>query len=481
MSHNGERVLKASSSTQALYQNGSLLDPTSVTMDTYTMYPSAFLVINEQGIYSKHYYAGSQRIVSRIGDQDPTYFDDGCNGCKQKSGVKVDFKQLQQAQVADLNAILAKAKKGKAKFKEYKAYRLEDLEKAIADEDSDTDRPATAAALAPLAPLYFYHPDHLGTSTALTDFNGKAYQFFLNLPFGETMAEQHGTQYYQTPYKFNGKELDEETGLYYYGARYYDPKVSIWYGVDPLADKYKNWNPYNYTMENPINLVDPTGMGAEFKKDKNGNLHVEKGDNAAKLKKEYGLKVTDKNFKFKEGNVIMLNNEKSESTLDKVSKITDYAGNVGEQSAKYGSKGNIAGRTFEALVKGKTVNDGTIDGLAKIGNASEYGGIAEGVGKCALPLAVGFSAIKIGTAIKEDGNTFGPKATVATTSSAGSIGGGLAGAEGGAAVGAAIGAWFGGVGAVPGAIIGGIIGGIGGGIGGEKGGEWVGKKINERK
>ncbi len=204
---------------------------------------------------------------------NPRYRD--CEGCKQKSGVKVDFKQLQQAQVADLNAILAKAKKGKAKFKEYKAYKLEDLEKAIADEDSDTDKPATAAAPAPLAPLYFYHPDHLGTSTALTDFNGNAYQFFLNLPFGETMAEQSGTQYYQTPYKFNGKELDEETGLYYYGARYYDPKVSIWYSVDPLAEKFPNVNPYVYCDNNPVNVIDPDGRSGEpVINKKNGTITV---------------------------------------------------------------------------------------------------------------------------------------------------------------------------------------------------------------
>ena len=39
-------------------------------------------------------------------------------------------------------------------------------------------------------------------------------------------------------YKFNGKQFDEETGLYYYGARYMNPMASIWYGVDPLAEKY---------------------------------------------------------------------------------------------------------------------------------------------------------------------------------------------------------------------------------------------------
>ena len=77
------------------------------------------------------------------------------------------------------------------------------------------------------------------------------------------MAQQLPDSYYRSPFKFNGKELDEETGLYYYGARYYDPKISIWLSVDPLAESFPNWNPYNYTMQNPINLVDPTGMSAE--------------------------------------------------------------------------------------------------------------------------------------------------------------------------------------------------------------------------
>jgi len=61
------------------------------------------------------------------------------------------------------------------------------------------------------------------------------------------------------PYKFNGKELDEETGLYYYGARYMDPKISMWLGVDPLMEKYPNLTGYCYTMDNPIKFIDPDG------------------------------------------------------------------------------------------------------------------------------------------------------------------------------------------------------------------------------
>lgn len=55
--------------------------------------------------------------------------------------------------------------------------------------------------------------------------------------------------------------MDYETGLYYYGARYYDPKVSIFLNVDPLVEK--TGTPYAYTYNNPINLIDPTGMQGE--------------------------------------------------------------------------------------------------------------------------------------------------------------------------------------------------------------------------
>jgi RHS repeat-associated protein len=74
------------------------------------------------------------------------------------------------------------------------------------------------------------------------------------------MAEQLPTStFYNTPYKFNGKELDEETGLYYYGARYYDPRISIWYSVDPLAEKHPDYSAYTYCANNPVVLVDPDG------------------------------------------------------------------------------------------------------------------------------------------------------------------------------------------------------------------------------
>lgn len=109
--------------------------------------------------------------------------------------------------------------------------------------------------------IYFYHPDHLGTATLLTDANGIPYEFFLNLPFGETMIEQHSlTEDYENRWKFTGHELDKETGMYYAGARYYDPRTSIFISVDPLAELMPSFGGYIYTFNNPIRYTDPTGM-----------------------------------------------------------------------------------------------------------------------------------------------------------------------------------------------------------------------------
>ena len=84
------------------------------------------------------------------------------------------------------------------------------------------------------------------------------------------MAQQLGSNYYNSPYKFNGKELDEETGLYYYGARYYSPRESIWLSVDPMMEKYSNMSPYNFCFDNPVKFVDPDGRDPGDYYSKNG-------------------------------------------------------------------------------------------------------------------------------------------------------------------------------------------------------------------
>ena len=268
----GERTLKASSQIESVYVNGQIAS-TSTTMGLYTTYVSPYMVVDADQRYSNHYFNGSERIVSRMGAQDISIFEQNSlpiaptqNQNVQKSGApetqsqEVDYNAIKNLQIADFNYYINQQSEGSNKVKvNYKEYKVSELE----TEDASENDKLPAAPL-PLEEIYYYHSDHLGTGTFLSDSAGNPYQFFLNLPFGETMIEQHSySGDYTNRYKFNGKELDEETGYYYYGARYYNPRFSIWLSVDPLAEKFPNWNPYNYTMQNPINLIDPTGMEPE--------------------------------------------------------------------------------------------------------------------------------------------------------------------------------------------------------------------------
>ncbi len=92
-------------------------------------------------------------------------------------------------------------------------------------------------------------------------------------------------------YRYNGKEFIEDfvIGLYDYGARWYDPRIGRFLSVDPLADKYPGWNPYHYVYNNPVRLVDPDGMEAEWIDNGDGTWTAEKGDHAGTLAIDAGI------------------------------------------------------------------------------------------------------------------------------------------------------------------------------------------------
>ncbi|MBR6104130.1 MAG: RHS repeat-associated core domain-containing protein [Paludibacteraceae bacterium] len=107
-------------------------------------------------------------------------------------------------------------------------------------------------------PLYFYHPDHLGSTAMVTDHEGRITQNVVYIPYGEVFVEERDGSW-ASPYLFNTKELDEETGLYYYGARYLNPSIALWLSTDPLQGKHPGISPYKYCAGNPVKLVDPDG------------------------------------------------------------------------------------------------------------------------------------------------------------------------------------------------------------------------------
>jgi RHS repeat-associated protein len=136
--------------------------------------------------------------------------------------------------------------------------------------------------------VYYYHGDHLGSAQLVTNHAGQLYERLEYTPYGETWIEWRNPGVRQeetTPYRFTGKELDSETGLYYYGARYLDPKTSRWLSADPAMGDYipgapvndearrrngslpgmggifnlVNLHVYHYAGNNPVKYVDPDG------------------------------------------------------------------------------------------------------------------------------------------------------------------------------------------------------------------------------
>ena len=131
---------------------------------------------------------------------------------------------------------------------------------------------------------YYYHSDHLGSAQFVTDWRGRQYEHIEYTPYGELWIEEVAAGLDKLPFRFTGKEMDEETGLYYYGARYLDPKYSRWLSGDPALGDYipkapiddeakkhneklpnggiynvVNLHVFNYGNNNPVKYNDPTG------------------------------------------------------------------------------------------------------------------------------------------------------------------------------------------------------------------------------
>ena len=139
--------------------------------------------------------------------------------------------------------------------------------------------------------IYYYHPDHLGSATWITNSARVPVEFIHYMPFGELWYNQQASAYNER-FKFTGKERDEETGYDYFGARYYSSALPMWLSVDPLSDDYPNITPYAYCSWNPIKYVDPNGR--EWK-DRDGNIIKDHSNIKAYIfynKEEFGTQTT---------------------------------------------------------------------------------------------------------------------------------------------------------------------------------------------
>ena len=249
----GERIIKSHGDGQVVFVNGK---PTggSGTVGNFSVYASPYLVVQNLK-YTKHFYIGSQRITSKLGesgsDIQDTTFAGAWSILADYDKLKGNMKDLIIAAFYELGLegeVLPAGKSGKIPFGQIKKY--------LNNNNINNDPPAPNDQYE--RNQYYFHPDHLGSTSYLTDASGEVYQHLEYLPFGETLIEEHYNSD-RNPYLYNGKELDEETELYFYGERYYDAKISRFYSVDPKTEDLQTQSPYLYAGNNPILYVDVNG------------------------------------------------------------------------------------------------------------------------------------------------------------------------------------------------------------------------------
>ena len=262
----GERTVKTSGESDQVYVNSEFAGGRTNTAK-FSLYVSPYLVANQGGRYTKHIYIGSQRVVSKIGDFD-SYGSDPRRiqyVGSETDGLSVDYKvkYTQQLQaIKDNYATFAVPYNGEDNndYVDGKGFCCNDgsLEAAQTRALVRAAKNNFQEGDAYEKMQFYYHPDHLGSSSYITNLDGEVVQHIEYVPFGEVFVEERNN-IWNTPYLFNAKEFDEETGLYYYGARYYNPRLSLWISTDALKEKTPNVSPYIYTDNNPIIYIDPDG------------------------------------------------------------------------------------------------------------------------------------------------------------------------------------------------------------------------------
>ena len=303
----GERIMKSYGTMEGVYINGAPQGITFHETDNFTLYPASILSVNKNR-FTKHYFIGDKRVASRIGTGlfNNVY---GRNGSYVTAGQQDYAERMNQIQ-----------KQKEAYYKQQGiAPGVPTMKGAYGDPENtgvgynavltelgnhdvpqgwiQTPRPNTTPNTNPGPPVswndpsnpdapqagygyipndttkeetFFYHSDHLGSTSYITDAKANITQFDAYLPYGELLVDEHSSSE-ELPYKFNGKQFDEETGLYYYGARYMNPMASIWYGMDPLSEKYPYIGGVVYCEGNPVVQIDDFGLAPKKPKRKVNN------------------------------------------------------------------------------------------------------------------------------------------------------------------------------------------------------------------
>jgi len=265
----GERVVKLSTKSEGAYIHSQLMGDQRVPL-TFSVYVNPYFSSrNGNGAFTKHVYINGQRICSQVTVEQNL---DGADVPRNKLRASCTLDDACAAldtgydqKLGRLSGILS------SYYDSFQLPRPAMDPAAFLKSPSSLAFPVVAdpagpgkignvndATTGPGETLrYFYHPNHLGSTNYVTDMTGKVVQYLQYLPYGQLFMEKRDN--YSAQFAFSAKEQDQETGMYYFGARYFDPEAIQWLGIDPQAEKFPAVSPYCFSLNSPISLTDPDG------------------------------------------------------------------------------------------------------------------------------------------------------------------------------------------------------------------------------
>ena len=173
---------------------------------------------------------------------------------------------------------------------ERRTLHLSDDEKRFAIIDTLTV--SGGQTITPVVTIRYQYDNHLGSACLELDELAAIISYEEYHPFGTTSyrSGRSTVEVSLKRYKYCGKERDEETGLYYYGMRYYAAWICRFVSVDPLQFKYPHYTPYQYAGNRPITMIDMDGTEPEDPH-KQKTYTVQKGDTPSGIAEKTGISI----------------------------------------------------------------------------------------------------------------------------------------------------------------------------------------------
>ena len=229
----GQRMYKVTANNTLSRINA--LGDNVLEVEKLMLYPNGYININQNGNYTKHYYAEDARIASKIGSGYEASITAGTDSLKMVEALELMQKELGEVTNDTIENI-------SCNFTQITH---------LQGEDSNAYENA----------LYFYHGNHLSSTQLITDMNANVKQAVLYTPWGTIISEYRSDWMLDTIPRFlwQGKERDEESGMDYFEARYYSSDAGTFRSRDPKFEEYFWLSPYCAFGNNPVIYIDPDG------------------------------------------------------------------------------------------------------------------------------------------------------------------------------------------------------------------------------